>query len=313
MRKKKITIVTPTFNEEAGIFECYTKVKELFNTKLPQYDYEHLFIDNASTDNTVAILKEIAAKDRNAKLIVNSRNFGLSRSPYYGMLQMTGDAVVPMVADLQTPPDLIVQFVEKWEAGSKMVLAIRTGMKEGIFLRALRNIFYTIISKISHVEQIRHFIGYGLFDKYIIDIMRSLDDPCPYFRGIISEIGFQKALVEYQQPARKHGRSRHSIFDLLELALMGITSYSKVPLRLVTILGFIVSTLSLVGAIVYLLLKIIFWYTFPVGIAPIIISIFFIASVQLICIGFVGEYVGLIFEHIRKRPLVIEKERINFD
>jgi len=313
MRKKKITIMTPTFNEEAGIAECYARVRELFETKLPQYDYEHLFIDNASTDRTVAILKDIASRDRNVKIIVNSRNFGPHRSPYYGILQMTGDAVVPIVADLQTPPELILEFVRRWEEGYKMVFAIRTGMKENVFLRFARNLFYNIIARLSHIEQVRHFIGFGLFDRRIVDIMRDIDDPYPYFRGIVSEIGFDKAFVEYQQPPRKHGRSRNSFFALLELAIMGISSYSRVPLRMATILGFLTALFCFLVGLVYLVYKLIFWDSFPVGIAPIIIGIFFFASIQLLCLGFVGEYVGLVYEQVKKRPLVIEKERINFD
>ena len=304
--------MTPAYNEEANIRECYLKVREIFNRKLRGYDYEHVFIDNASSDETVRILKEIASADKRVKIIVNSRNFGPHRSPYHCILQTTGDAVVPVMADLQTPPDLIVDFVKKWEEGYKLVLAIRTGMKEGFPLRLFRNMFYAIISRLSHIEQVRHFIGYGLFDKQIIDIMRDLDDPCPYFRGIISEIGFEKAFIEYHQPLRKNGKSRHSFFDLVELALIGITSYSKAPLRLATIFGFLTSSLSFVAAFAYLVLKLIFWRSFPMGIAPIIISICFFASVQLLCVGILGEYIGLLYDHVKKRPLVIEKERVNF-
>lgn len=311
--RKKITIMTPCFNEEAGIRECYERVKGVFDNHLSDYDREHLFIDNCSQDNTVAILKEIAANDKRVKIIVNSRNFGLSRSPYYGKLQMTGDAVIPLVADLQTPPELIPAFVKKWEEGYKMVLGIRTGMEEGWLVRAMRNVFYRVIKRLSDIEQIEHFIGYGLFDKSIVQIMRDLDDPTPYFRGIISEIGFEKAYVEYHQPPRRHGKSRHSFFDLLDLAILGLTSYSKVPLRIMTIMGGILSAGSLMVALFYLAAKIAFWDSFNVGIAPLIIGLFFFASIQLLCMGLLGEYVGVIFEKVRHRPLVIEKERINFD
>lgn len=311
--RKKISIMTPCFNEEGGIRECYERVRKVFDEDLPNYNYEHLFIDNCSSDNTVGILKQIAATDKNVKIIVNSRNFGLSRSPYHGKLQTTGDAVIPLVADLQTPPELIPVFVRRWEEGFKMVLGIRTGMEEGWFIRLARNIFYKVMARLSDVEQIRHFIGYGLFDKQIVQIMRDLDDSTPYFRGIVSEIGFEKAFVEYHQPPRLHGKSRHSFFDLLELAILGLTSYSKVPLRLMTIVGAVLSAISLGIAMLYLVAKLIFWNYFDMGIAPLIIGFFFFASVQLLCLGLLGEYIGLIFEKVRHRPLVIEKERINFD
>ena len=311
--RKKISVLTPCFNEELGIRECYERVKEVFAEYLQNYDYEHLFIDNSSEDKTVGILKEIAASDRNVKIIVNSRNFGLSRSPYYGKLQMTGDAVVPLVADLQTPPELIPEFVRKWEEGYQMVLGIRTGMEEGWLIRFARDFFYRLMARFSEVEQIKHFIGFGLFDKRIVQIMRDLDDPTPYFRGIVSEIGFEKAFVEYHQPPRKHGKSRHSFFDLFELAILGLTSYSKVPLRLMTIIGTILSIVSFGIALLYFGAKVIYWNSFDVGMAPLLIGFFFFASVQLLCIGLLGEYIGVIFEKVKHRPLVIEKERINFD
>lgn len=310
--RKKISIMTPCFNEEGGINECYEKIKELFQTKLQEYDYEHLFIDNCSNDGTVSILKSIAIRDRNVKIIINSRNFGLSRSPFYGTLQATGDAVVPMVADLQTPPELIPEFVRKWEAGYKMVLGIRVGMNDGRIIGFVRNLFYRIIKRMSNIEQIEHFIGYGLFDKQIIKILRDLNDPTPYFRGMISEIGFEKAFVQYQQPPRRHGRSHHSFFDLLELAILGLTSYSKVPLRIMTILGVSLSVLSMFVSVGYLIAKILFWESFDLGLAPLIIGFFFFSSIQLMCIGLLGEYLAAMLDMTRKRPLVIEKERINF-
>jgi polyisoprenyl-phosphate glycosyltransferase len=310
---KKISIMTPCYNEEMNIEQCYLKVREVMTTHLHRYSYEHLFIDNCSTDRTIAILKDIAARDRNVKIIVNSRNFGPHRSPYYGILQTSGDAVIPFVADLQMPPQKIVDLVDKWEAGYKMVVAVRTGMKENIVLRAARGLFYRVMSRLSHIEQIGHFIGFGLFDRQIVDILRAMDDPCPYFRGMVSEIGFEKAFIEYQQPPRKHGKSKNSLIDLFEYAFVGISSYSKAPLRIATFLGFITSLVSLLVAIVYLILKLLYWDAFPMGTAPIIIGLFFFASTQLLCIGFLGEYIGLIYEHVKKRPLVIEKERVNFE
>jgi glycosyltransferase involved in cell wall biosynthesis len=312
--QKTISVLTPCFNEEPGIRECYEAVRDYFDECVPDgYGLEHVFIDNASTDGTVAVLREIAAQDRRVKVIVNARNFGLSRSPYYGMLQVTGDAVVPLVADLQTPVECIGRFIEEWERGYLMVIAVRTGAKEGIFLRAARSIFYGLIKRMSHVQQIKNFIGFGLFDRRIIEILRTLDDPSPYFRGMVSEIGFDKAFVEYSQPERKHGRSRHSFFDLFDLAMLGITSYSRAPLRIMTLGGLLVAVVFFLVAVGYLVAKLLFWDWFTVGTAPILIGTFFLAAVQLFCLGLVGEYVGLIFEQVRHRPLVVEQERINFD
>ena len=309
---KKLTILTPCFNEEGGIAECYERVRHVMRG-LSGYSYEHLFIDNASTDRTVAILKEIAARDRRVKLIVNSRNFGHTRSPHHGMLQMTGDAFIPVLADLQTPAELIPAFVAKWEQGFKMVVAVRRSMQEGFFLRLARHAFYRLIARLSHIEQIRNFMGYGLYDRSVVDIIGRLGEPDPYFRGLVSEIGFEKAFVEYDQPARKHGRSRHSLFDLVEMAMLGITTYSKVPLRLMTVTGITIALVSLVAGFGYLIAKLIFWNTFSAGIAPILLATLFFASVQLIAIGMVGEYIGLILQYVRRFPLVVEKERVNFD
>jgi glycosyltransferase involved in cell wall biosynthesis len=311
--RKTIGIFTPCYNEELGIAECYERVREVMETKVPKYDYVHLFIDNCSQDRTTAILKEIAARDKRVKIIINSRNFGLSRSPHYGMLHTEGDALIPILADLQTPPHLIPEFIAKWEQGYKMVIAIRTGMKEGFLLRHTRNAFYRIIARVSKIEQIKDFIGFGLFDRQIVDIMRDLGEPDPYFRGLVSEIGFEKAFVEYHQPPRKHGKSKHTFFDLFDLALLALTTYSKAPLQIMTLVGFIIAALSLLTGFGYLILKLIFWNYFPVGIVPLLIATFFLAAVQLIALGLIGEYVGLVLSYARHFPLVIEKERVNFD
>src|ERR1043166_690895 len=303
---KKLTILTPCFNEEGGIAECYERVREVM-AGLPGYAYEHLFIDNASTDRTVSILKEIAQRDRRVKIIVNARNFGHTRSPHHGMLQMTGDAFVAVLADLQTPPELIPAFVAKWEQGFKMVVAVRRSMQEGFFLRLARNNFYRLIARLSHIEQIKNFMGYGLYDRSVVEIVRQLDEPDPYFRGLVSEIGFEKAFIEYDQPARKHGRSHHSLFDLIEMAMLGITSYSKVPLRLMTVTGIVIAMLSLLTGLGYFIYKLIYWDTFQTGIAPILFATLFFASVQLMAIGLVGEYIGLILQYVRRFPLVAEK------
>lgn len=311
--RKKLSILTPCFNEEAGIRECYERVRLVMESGLSAYDYEHLFIDNCSTDSTVRILRDIASRDPRVRVIVNSRNYGQSRSPYHGMLQITGDAFIGVVADLQTPPEVIPTLVAQWEQGYPMVIAVRTGMSEGWVIRVLRRSFYWLISRVSNIEQIPNFIGFGLFDRKIIEVLRGLDDPTPYFRGMVSEIGFEKAFVEYVQPLRKHGRSRHSLFDLLDYAILGLVSNSQAPLRLMTLIGFLTSIASLAVTLIYLFMKFLFWSALPLGIAPILVGMFFFASLQFLFLGILGEYVGSIHERVKRRPLVIEKERINFD
>lgn len=311
--RKTITIMTPCYNEELNIRACYETVKEVFDSELPQYELEHLFIDNCSEDRTVDILREIARADRRVKVIVNARNFGPHQSPYYAILQSSGDAVIPVTADLQTPPRLIPAFVREWERGYRIVLGVRTRMHEGFLLRALRNAYYNVITRVSHVRQVKQFIGYGLFDKCIVDILRGLDDAMPYFRGIISEIGFDCAYIEYEQPPRANGKSRHSLFDLIDMAALGIFSYSKVPLRLMAVAGVIISAGSLLVAFIYLIRKLLFWEEFSLGLAPILLAVLFFGAVQMLCFGILGEYIGLILAQVKRRPMVIERERINFD
>lgn len=304
--------MTPAFNEEAGIEDCYKAVKEFFLAELPGYDYEHLFIDNCSQDKTVDILKKIAKQDKRVKIIVNSRNFGPNNSPYYAILESTGDAVIPVLADLQTPVLTIKKFVELWEEGYDMILGIRIKMSEPKWLQACRNFYYKLMGKLSPIEHYHGFIGFGLFDAKTVKVMRELINPNPYFRRIVSEIGFEKAFVEYEQPIRKHGKSRLSLFDLIDYAILGVVSCTTAPLRLMTIVGLAVSAISFFAGLIYLFLKLIYWDSFGLGSAPLIIGMFFLASVQIFCLGLIGEYVGLIFNHARNRPLVIEKERINF-
>jgi len=308
---KLISVVTPCLNEEENIVEIYRQVKAVF-AELKEYDYEHIFIDNASTDATVPILKELAAKDKKVKIIVNSRNFGGIRSPFYGYLQGKGDAVIPIVADLQNPPALIVDFIKKWEQGYKSVVGVKRKSAESPLMLAVRSFFYKLMGMLSEVEQIEGFMGFGLFDKKVIDCIRKIDDPYPYFRGLIPEIGFEIARVEYSQPKRKKGKTKYSLYNLYDAAMHGITNYSKVPLRLATILGFLASLTSIFIGLGYLIYKLIFWNSFDAGIAPLVIGFFFFAAVQLFFIGILGEYVGSIHTKVLKRPLVIEKERINF-
>lgn len=308
---KLISVVTPCFNEEGNIEELYNQVRDVFS-QLPGYSYEHIFIDNCSKDRTVEILKEIAGRDKNVKVIVNSRNFGPIRSPQHGLLQSTGDAAISLVADLQDPPSMIADFVKKWEEGYKRVVGVKKRSQESPIMFHLRRVYYYILSKLSDTEQIQNSTGFGLYDKKIVEILKTMEEPYPYFRGLMSEIGFEVATIEYVQPARKRGLTKQNFYSLYDLAMLGITNHSKVPLRLATMLGFTVAALSLLVAFLYFIYKLVFWNSFSVGIAPLVIGMFFVASVQLFFIGIIGEYIGSIHTQVKKRPLVIEKERINF-
>jgi glycosyltransferase involved in cell wall biosynthesis len=309
---KRISVVTACFNEEENIKEIYEQVKAVF-IDLPQYEYEHLFIDNASKDRTVAILKEIAQKDRRVKIIVNTRNFGHIRSPFHGLMQAKGDAVISIVADLQDPPAMIRDFIKKWEDGYKIVIGVKTKSEESSFFFAIRKSYYNLVGSLSDVELIKNFTGFGLYDQQVIDTLRGIEDPYPYFRGLICDIGFERAVIEYQQPSRKKGFTKNNFYALYDMAMLGITNHSKVPLRLATMTGFAVALISLFVALGYFVYKLIFWNNFSVGTAPLVIGLFFFSSVQLFFIGIIGEYIGAIHTQVLKRPLVIEKERINFD
>ena len=309
---KLISIVTPCYNEEQNVEVLYQQVKEIFN-KLPEYSYEHIFIDNSSSDNTVETLKGISKNDSNIKIIVNVRNFGHIRSPYYGMLQSKGDAVILIVSDLQDPPPLIIDFINKWEEGYKIVIGTKIKSKENNLMFLIRKIFYNTISKISETEQIKNFTGFGLYDRQFVEILRTLEEPYPYFRGLITELGFSRIEIPYTQPKRVKGKTKNNFYTLYDIAMLGFVSYSKLPLRLASFIGFGVSLLSFLIALIYLVYKLIFWNSFSVGIAPLVIGIFFFGGVQLFFLGIIGEYIGAIFTHVKKRPLVIEKERINFD
>ena len=308
---KLISVVTPCYNEEENVQALYEQIKAVFDD-LDNYRYEHIFIDNASTDKTVAIIKSIAERDKNVKLIVNVRNFGHIRSPYHALLQTHGDAVIAMASDLQDPPALIADFIRHWEEGYKIVAGVKPQSQESAIMFAVRKSYYHLISKISDVQLIKNFTGFGLYDQSVIKILRDIDDPYPYFRGLISEIGFEVAQVPYLQPSRKCGISKNNFYTLYDIAMLGITNHSKVPLRLATMAGFLLSALSFLAAMIFFVLKLIFWQQIPMGIAPLAISLFFFSSVQLFFIGLLGEYIGAIHTQVRKRPLVIEKERINF-
>jgi len=309
---KLISIVTPCYNEEDNVEELYKQVREVFE-RLPEYEYEHIFIDNASSDGTVKILKKIAAKDEAVKIIVNARNFGHIRSPYHALLQSRGEATILMVADLQDPPRMIFDFIQKWEEGYKVVLGVKTQSEESPLMFAIRKLYYNFINRLSEIELTKNNTGFGLYDSKVIDILRGIDDPYPYFRGLISDIGFESYKIEYNQPTRKRGITKNNFYTLYDIAMLGITNHSKVPLRLAAMLGFIMSALSFGVAIIYFIAKLLFWNYFSVGTAPLIIGLFLFSSVQLFFIGIIGEYIGSIHTQVLKRPHVIEKERINFE
>ena len=309
---RKISILTACYNEEENIELLYKEVKKQM-LSLENYEYEHIFIDNASTDKTVEILKNIAAKDKNVKVIVNVRNFGHIRSPFYGIRQCFGDAVISIVADLQDPPELIPQFIKKWEDGYKIVVGIKNKSRENPVMYSIRKIFYGLLSKASETEQIKNFTGFGLYDKKFVDVVRTIDDPYPYFRGLIGELGFDVAQIDYTQPRREHGKTKNNFYTLYDIAMLGFVSHSKLPLRLASFIGFGVAIISLLAALIYFIYKLIYWDSFQAGTAPLVIGLFFFSSIQLFFIGIIGEYVGAIHTQVRKRPLVIEKERVNFD
>ena len=311
---KKISIVTGCYNEEDNVKLLYEKISEQMLLYKNKYEWELIYIDNCSTDNTVKILKEIANVDKKVKIIVNSRNFGHIRSPHYAILNAYGDAVIFMVSDLQDPPELLPELIKRWEDGYKIVLAQKNVSEESKFMFTIRRIFYGLLRNIvdDNTEQIKQFTGFGLYDKQVVDVFRTIDDPYPYFRGLISEVGFEKAIVKFTQPTRKRGRTKNNFYTLYDMAMLGIVKHSKVPLRVVTITGFILSVISVMIAFFYLVYKLIFWSSFEVGIAPLIIGLFTFASFQLFVLGLVGEYVGAIYTRVDKKPLVIEKERINF-
>ena len=310
--QKIISIVTPCFNEEENVMEVYQQVKDIF-AQIAGYRYEHIFIDNASTDKTVQILREIAKNDFNIKVIINSRNFGAARSPYHALLQSRGDATIVVMADLQDPPPIIKNLVKKWEEGYKLVLAVKEKSEESSIMFAIRQLYYNTYNKLSNIQIVTNYCGFGLYDKAIIDILRKLDDPYPDLRSLLGEIGFERAILTYVQPKRKRGKTKNNFYNLYDQAMLGITRDSIIPLRLASFIGFFVAALNLLVAAGYFIYKIIYWDNFQLGIAPLVIGIFFFGGVQLFFLGIIGEYIGAIFTHVKKRPLVIEKERINFD
>ncbi len=310
---KKISIVTNCYNEDKNISILYEKVKEQME-KLP-YEWEFIIEDNASTDNTVNIIREICNKDKRVKALLNTRNFGWVRSPHNVMLSAFGDAVIFLVSDLQDPPELLPQMIKKWEEGYKIVLGQKNKSKENPLMYNVRKLFYKIMRTIAddNTEQLKQCTGFGLYDKEVMDIFRKIDDPYPYLRGLICEVGFDKTFIQFTQPKRKNGFSKNKFYTLYDYAMLGIVKHSRVPLRMVTFVGVICAFISLLIAITYFFAKLIFWDSFALGKAPLIIGLFFFSSVQLFFLGLIGEYVGAIYTRVDKKPLVVIKEKINFD
>ena len=309
---KKLSILIPCYNEEENVVPISKAIVEEITSNLPQYDYEIVFIDNDSSDNTRPLLREICKQNSKIKAIFNAKNFGQFNSPYYGMQQTTGDCTILMCCDFQDPIEMIPQIVTEWEKGAKIVSCIKTASKENPIMRMFRTWYYKIIKKMSSVDQIEHFTGFGLYDKSFIDVLRNLKDPTPFLRGIVAELGYKRVSIEYTQAKRRAGKTHNNFFTLFDAAMLSFTSYTKVGLHLVTFVGMLLSVLSLLAAFVYLVLKLIMWDSFSAGMAPMLIAIFFFSAVQLLFIGFVGEYVMSINTRVMNRPLVIEEERINF-
>tara|TARA_Y100001970_G_scaffold251653_2_gene324731 strand:+ start:727 stop:1650 length:924 start_codon:yes stop_codon:yes gene_type:complete len=306
----KISIVTPTYNEIENIEKLYLDIKN--EIKKVDCEYEHIIIDNSSTDGTIEKIKQLAIKDKNLKLIINSKNYGHIRSPFYGLLQTSGDATILMASDFQDPVDLISQYVDEWKKGNKIVLGEKITSDESKFTFSIRKLFYNFLNSISEIELTKNTTGSGIFDRSIIEKLRLIDDPYPYFRGLISEIGDEIKTIKFNQPIRKFGETKNNFSTLFDIAMLGVVKHSRKPLRFMVLLGFISSAISLIIGLFYLIYKLLFWDSFSLGLAPIIIGIFIVSSIQITLLGLVGEYIGIILLHQRNLPLVIEKERINF-
>lgn len=310
---KTITVVVPTYNEEPNILNLYERTNRVFKEHLPEYRCNIQFIDNGSTDNTRALIRSLCERDKTVTAIFNAKNFGFVRSQFYGLTQAEGDAAVLMCADMQDPPEIIPQFVKEWENGNKVVAGIKSKSRENPFMYLCRKIFYKLIKQISEIDHIDQFDGFGLYDKTFIKVLKNLKDPLPYLRGIVAELGFQRKEIKYTQDKRKGGKSNFHFLSLYDLAMLGITSYSKVVMHLATIIGAIASGASMLVALVSLILKLVLWDKYPFGTAALQVGVFVLGSLQLFFIGFVGEYIVNINTRVMNHPLVIEDERINFD
>lgn len=309
---KKVSILIPCYNEEENVVPMSQAIVNLFTNELTQYDYELLFIDNDSSDNTRPLLRQICAANPKIKAIFNAKNFGQFNSPYYGILQTTGDCTISMVCDFQDPIELIPQYLKEWENGYKIVIGIKSSSKENPIMYHLRSFYYRIIKKFSNTEQIEHFTGSGLYDKEFVQVLRDLKDPTPFLRGIVAELGYKRKEIEYEQPQRRAGKTHNNFMSLYDAAMLSFTSYTKIGLRLATFLGVGCGIISFIIGVFYLIAKLIWWNNFSAGIAPITIGMFFLGSVQLFFLGFLGEYIMSINQRVMNRPLVVEEERINF-
>ena len=313
VKQKKISIMIPCYNEEENVVPMSEAIVRLFEGELAAYDYELLFIDNDSSDQTRPLLRRICAGNKHIKAIFNAKNFGQFNSPFYGMLQTTGDCTICMVCDFQDPIELIPQYIREWENGYKIVIGIKKASKENPIMYKLRTLYYKIIKKFSNVEQIEHFTGCGLYDRDFIEVCRNLKDPTPFMRGIVAELGYKRKEIPYEQPKRRAGKTHNNLYTLYDAAMLSFTSYTKIGLRLATFMGFFMGLVSFVIGMFYLVQKLLHWYSFSVGLAPLMIGIFFIGSVQLFFLGFMGEYILAMNQRIMNRPLVVEEERINFE
>ena len=309
----KISIMIPCYNEEENVKPISAAVIDILQKELSDYDYEILFIDNDSTDKTRQYLRELCADNKKIRAIFNAKNFGQFNSPYYGICQTSGDCTICLCCDFQDPVEMIPHLVEEWEKGAKIVCAIKTTSKENKIMRFLRTCYYKTIKKMSDVEQIEHFTGFGLYDKSFVEVLRNLDDPTPFLRGIVAELGFKRVDIPYEQQKRRAGKTHNNWYTLYDAAMLSFTSYTKVGLRIATIFGFILSAISIVVALVYLILKLLYWDRFAAGMTPILLAVLILGSMQLFFIGFLGEYVLSMNKRIMNRPLVIEEERLNFD
>ena len=309
---KTISIVVPCYNEEENVIPLSRAITALFEKELADYRYELIFIDNDSRDRTRELLRGLCQSDPDIKAIFNAKNFGQFNSPYYAMLQTSGDCTILMAADFQDPVEMIPQYVREWESGYKIVIGIKKRSQENKFMYWLRGCYYKLIKKLSDVEQIEQFTGFGLYDAKFIQVLRGLNDPTPFLRGIVAELGFKRKEIPYEQPLRRAGKTSNNFYRLYDAAMLSITSYTKVGLRLATIFGSICAGLSMVVALVYLVMKLIWWDRFPAGMAPMLIGMLFLGSIQIFFIGLLGEYIMSINQRVMKRPLVIEEERLNF-
>lgn len=310
---KLISIVTPCYNEEGNILELVSRVKKVMETELSGYEYEHIFIDNDSSDTTVSILRQLAVTDKRIKVIVNSRNFGHMKSPMYGMLQAKGDVVISVVSDLQDPPEMIPEFIRRWEEGNEIVLAIKKSSEENGLMFKIRELYYGLLSKLSEIQIFKNYTGFGLYDRKVMDALKAMKDPYPFFRGMIAEVGYKVAKIEYDQPIRIKGVTKNNFYTLYDIGMLGIINNSKVPLRLAIFFSAIIGIFSFMTGIGYFIAKLIFWDSMNFGVAPLVIGFFLMFSILLFFVGIIGEYIGAIYTQVMDRPLVFEKERINFE